>query len=429
MLNLKLRLGGIKLQKNKEETNQLKSVEGDMPPSVLIPLSMHIGKEAKPVVKVGDQVKKGTLLAERDGLISANIHSSISGKVTQLTEIMIGQRQVKAIKIENDYRNQLELLAQEETLEKVIAAAGIVGLGGAGFPTDVKFLGSTCQTLIINAAECEPFLTTDRRVICEYLEEVIAVLNLLRDTYKYQQITLVIEKHQLASLAFIKEPLEQANITLKIVGNHYPQGAEKMLIKNVSQQELTLGRIPKDLSICLTNISTIYAIYQAVYKQLPLTERTITVSGDAIAVKKNLRVPIGTSVEWIIEQCGGFSKQPEKVIMGGPMMGRLLPSLSEPVLKTTGGIICLSHQESLIPTEANCIKCSECINGCPVGLMPILISKAYREGNLERAQELGALNCIDCGACSYICPSKIDLLLDIKQAKSEILKKRERETR
>ncbi|WEG73574.1 electron transport complex subunit RsxC [Vagococcus intermedius] len=427
MLNLKLRLGGIKLQKNKEETNQLKSVEGDMPPSVLIPLSMHIGKEAKPVVKVGDQVKKGTLLAERDGLISANIHSSISGKVTQLTEIMIGQRQVKAIKIENDYLNQLELLAQEETLEKVIAAAGIVGLGGAGFPTDVKFLGSTCDTLIINAAECEPFLTTDRRVICEYLEEVIAVLNLLRDTYKYQHITLVIEKHQLASLAFIKEPLEQANITLKIVGNHYPQGAEKILIKNVSQQELTLGRIPKDLSICLTNISTIYAIYQAVYKQLPLTERTITVSGDAIAVKKNLRVPIGTSVEWIIEQCGGFSKQPEKVIMGGPMMGRLLPSLSEPILKTTGGITCLSSEESLIPTETSCIKCSECINGCPVGLMPILISKAYREGNLARAQELGALNCIDCGACSYICPSKIDILSDIKQAKSEILKKIERE--
>lgn len=427
MLNFKLRLGGIRLQKNKEETNQLKSFSGDQPPMVLIPLSMHIGKEAKPVVKVGDQVKKGTLVAERDGLISANIHSSISGKVTQLTEIMIGQRQVKAIKIENDYRNQIELLAQEETLEKVIAAAGIVGLGGAGFPTDVKFLGSTCDTLIINAAECEPFLTTDRRVICEYLEEVIAVLNVLRETYKYQTITLVIEKHQVASLTFIKKPLQQASILLKVVEDHYPQGAEKILIKNVSQKELALGNIPKDLSICLTNISTIYAIYQAVYQQLPLTERTITVSGDAIAIKKNLRVPIGTSVEWVIEQCGGFSKQPKKVIMGGPMMGRLLPSLSEPILKTTGGIICLSNQESVIPKETSCIKCSECINGCPIGLMPILISQAYREKNLVKAQELGALNCIDCGACSYICPSKIDILSDIKQAKSDILKKLEKE--
>lgn len=417
-LIVKKRLNGVYLDKNKHTAQQ--AIEKLTPPKkIILPMSMHLGKPAKVVVEVGDKVAIGTLIGEKDGPISANVHSSVAGVVKKIENRMVNHRSTEVVIIENDFSDRMELLhTKNKVLHNIVANAGIVGMGGAGFPTDLKLLPKEEQkihTLIINAAECEPSITSDRRLLIEDTEQMIL------DTYQIPKARIAIEKSSVQVIEHLHKHLIDPRIQLHILGNLYPQGAEKLVIKHVLSQEIPKSKLPFDVGVITLNVATIHSILSAALKQVASFERVVTVSGTPIKEGKNLRVRIGTPVEELIDACGGFVSSPLKVLNGGPMMGKLIQSLDEPVTKTTNLILALSAAEAMIPKEQKCIKCSECVNARPIGLHPILISQAYRHQDLQTAEQLGALNCLECGACSFICPSKINLLKDIRAVKNQIM--------
>ncbi|EOH62287.1 RnfABCDGE type electron transport complex subunit C [Enterococcus mundtii] len=417
-LIVKKRLNGVYLDKNKHTAQQ--AIEKLTPPKkIILPMSMHLGKPAKVVVEVGDKVAIGTLIGEKDGPISANVHSSVAGVVKKIENRMVNHRSTEVVIIENDFSDRMELLhTKNKVLHNIVANAGIVGMGGAGFPTDLKLLPKEEQkihTLIINAAECEPSITSDRRLLIEDTEQMIL------DTYQIPKARIAIEKSSVQVIEHLHKHLIDPRIQLHILGNLYPQGAEKLVIKHVLSQEILKSKLPFDVGVITLNVATIHSILSAALKQVASFERVVTVSGTPIKEGKNLRVRIGTPVEELIDAYGGFVSSPLKVLNGGPMMGKLIQSLDEPVTKTTNLILALSAVEAMIPKEQKCIKCSECVNACPIGLHPILISQAYRHQDLQTAEQLGALNCLECGACSFICPSKINLLKDIRAVKNQIM--------
>ncbi|MEI5994117.1 electron transport complex subunit RsxC [Candidatus Enterococcus mansonii] len=425
LFKIKRKLGGVYVPKNKWLTKLEGIKDIEAPKFIVLPMNMHIGKPAKIVVSVGQKVKIGTLIGEKDGLISANIHSSISGTVEKIEQRVISNREVPVVVIKNDFEDTYELFQPiGENLVEIIKSNGIVGMGGAGFPTDVKFLLKEHQaidTLIINAVECEPFVTADRRIILESMNEFINGIKLLQETLSIKQCVIAIESSSEEAVHKLKEKIDNHRIKLAILPNYYPQGAEKIVIKAVLGKELPLGKLPIDLNTAIMNVSTLFAAAQALKENRPLIDRIVTVSGTPIKHPQNIRVKIGTPIEHVIEACGGFVESPMKLINGGPMMGKLIQNLDEPVTKTTSLILALTKEEANVPEEENCIRCSECVNACPVNLQPISISNAYRSGNIEETKRLGVLNCIDCGACSYICPSKIDILGDIRAAKQKVL--------
>lgn len=423
-LIVKKRLNGVYLDKNKHTAQQ--AIEKLTPPKkIILPMSMHLGKPAKVVVEVGDKVAIGTLIGEKDGRISANVHSSVAGVVKKIEERMVNHQLTKVVIIENNFSDRIELLhTKNKDLHSIVANAGIIGMGGAGFPTDIKLLPQEEQkihTLIINAAECEPSITSDRRLLIEDTEQMIKSIQMILDTYQIPKARIAIEKSSVQVIEHLHKHLIDPRIQLHILGDLYPQGAEKLVIKHVLSQEIPKGKLPFDVGVITLNVATIHSIFSATLKQVASFERVVTVSGTPIKEGKNLRVRIGTPVEELIDACGGFVSAPLKVLNGGPMMGKLIQSLDEPVTKTTNLILALSAAEAMIPKEQKCIKCSECVNACPIGLHPILISQAYRHQDLQTAEQLGVLNCLECGACSFICPSKIDLLKDIRAIKNQIM--------
>ncbi|EGO6697888.1 electron transport complex subunit RsxC [Enterococcus faecalis] len=423
-LNLKGRLGGVKLSKRKDTINS--TIEKyTSPKKIILPMSMHIGKPSKIVVKENQEVKIGTLVGKKDGLISADIHSSVSGRVVKIDEKKIGGVLTKVVIIQNDFTDRIDPeIIKKLSLQDTLANSGIVGMGGAGFPTNVKFLikeNQKISTLIINAAECEPYVTVDNRLILEDTDFFIKSIQFILDSYNIPKAIIAIEQCSHMSIATLRKSNTDCRINLSILPNYYPQGSEKLILKNVLKRELPFGALPIDLGAVILNVSTIINIHKTIKNSLPLIDRVVTVSGIPIAKNKNILVRIGTPVEELINICGGFTEPPAKVLNGGPMMGKLINSLDEPVTKTTNLILALTSKESKIPKEKNCIKCSECINVCPIGLQPILISQAYRNNDIKKLTNLNTINCIDCGACSYICPSKIDLLEDIRNAKKMVL--------
>ncbi|MBO0441213.1 electron transport complex subunit RsxC [Candidatus Enterococcus ikei] len=425
---IKRKLGGVRIAKNKWLTKLETITELSSPKQIILPMNMHIGKPAKIVVSIGQQVKIGTMIGAKDGLISANIHSSISGTVEKIEQRIIGTAEVSVVIIKNDFKDTYEIpQINNENLVETIKNNGIVGMGGAGFPTDVKFLlkeHQQMETLIVNAVECEPFVTADRRIIIEQMNDFIEGINMLQEMLSIKQCVIAIESSSEEAVQKLEAKIDNNRIKLKILPNHYPQGAEKIVIKAVLGKELPAGKLPIDLNVGIINVSTVLATFHALKENRPLIDRVVTVSGTPIKHPKNLRVRIGTPVEHVIEACGGFIESPMKLINGGPMMGKVIQNLDEPVTKTTSLILALTKEEAKIPEEQNCIRCSECVNACPVNLQPISISNAYRAGDIEETKRLGVLNCIDCGACSYICPSKIDILSDIRAAKQKVLESR-----
>ncbi|WP_086314995.1 electron transport complex protein RnfC [Enterococcus sp. 7F3_DIV0205] len=425
---MKGKLGGVMVQKNKWLTKLESITELSAPKQIILPMNMHIGKPAKIVVSIGQEVKIGTLIGAKDGLISANIHSSVSGTVEKIEQRIIGVNEVSVVVIKNDFKDTYEIpQSRNENIVDLIKNNGIVGMGGAGFPTDVKFLFKEQQqmeTLIINAVECEPFVTADRRIIIEQLNDFIEGISLLQEMLSIKQCVIAIESSSEEAILKLNAKIDNDRIKLKILPNHYPQGAEKIVIKAVLGTELPVGKLPIDLNVGIMNVSTVLATFHALKENRPLIDRVVTVSGTPIKTPQNLRVRIGTPIEHVIEACGGFIESPMKLINGGPMMGKVIQNLDEPVTKTTSLILALTREEAEIPEEQNCIRCSECVNACPVNLQPISISNAYRAGDIEETKRLGVLNCIDCGACSYICPSKIDILGDIRAAKQKVLESR-----
>jgi electron transport complex protein RnfC len=402
-----------------------------LPKQVTIPVRQHIGAPAEPIVQKGDIVKKGQLIAKSDAFVSSYIHASISGKVVEIAEKphpLYGEG--LAIVIENDGLDEWEegllterdwtKLSSSEILD-IIRNAGIVGMGGAAFPSHVKLnppADKKVDTLIINAAECEPYLTVDHRVILEYTEKIVAGIQIIQKLLNVDNIIVGIEDNKMDAVEKLSAAVNGTPIKVQAIKTRYPQGAEKMIIQTLTGREVGPGKLPLDVGVIVQNVSTTIAIYDAVTKGIPLIERVVTLSGRSIKEPKNVILRIGTTFADAIALCGGFEKNPARLIMGGPMMGMSQYTTQVPVIKGTSGILALNRNDINDRFETSCLHCGKCVDVCPMGLNPSMLSILGEKGMIDEAlKDQGILNCMECGCCSYVCPSKRKIVHYIKYTK------------
>lgn len=425
--------GGVFPQEHKELTEHKPVRNAPLPARVAIPLSQHAGVPSKPVVKKGDTVKTGTLLGESDGRISVPTHSSVSGTVADVVNLRhpLTGRFVQTVIIESDGKDDPDpAIGRRDTSSLTPATiieatrqAGVVGLGGAAFPTFFKLSPpkeKPIDTLIINGCECEPFLTADHRLMVEQPSEIVEGTRLIALALGVKNIIIAVEDNKPDAIAALANAASSPGFTLRSLRTKYPQGAEKQLIKACLRREVPSGGLPMDVGCVVQNVGTAVAVRDAVLFNRPLYERVVTVTGSAIKEPQNLRCRIGTAVKDLIEFCGGYSRPVGKVIMGGPMMGIALSSDTAPVLKGTSGIICLDAAESREPDEGDCIRCGFCLKACPMGLSPTRLNYHIRNRRFERARAEHVQDCIECGCCSFVCPARIRLVHSFKFAKAEL---------
>jgi Na+-translocating ferredoxin:NAD+ oxidoreductase subunit C len=406
-----------------------------LPGRIQIPLSQHLGLPAAPVVSKGDEVVPGVLIGEAPKLISANVHSPVAGKVRSVVQKPLpGGRMCDYVEIDVDAdateahrweRREVDFAAVDrEWLAKTMRDAGIVGMGGATFPTDVKFSPpptASLDTFILNGAECEPYLTCDHRMMVEHTREILEGIRLINTAFAFDRVVIAIEKNKPDAIeAFRRAALESDALGVEVVGLDvlYPQGAEKMLIRAVTGRVVPAGRLPFEVGVVVANAQTVYALQQAAFLHKPLVERVVTVSGAGIAEPKNLRALVGTPVSDLVDYCGGVSETTTKVVAGGPMTGIALPSLDYSVTKGTSGLLFLTQQE--YPDESPCIHCGTCVDVCPMRLMPLKLAAFARAGKFEEAKATNLADCFECGACAWACPANIKIVSWIKYAKNYI---------
>ena len=398
----------------------------DVPKTVTIPLGQHIGAPATAAVKKGDKVLVGDIIGTATGFVSANIHSSVSGTVTGVDAVPDGgnlRKPAVTIAVEGDEWNpaidRTDTLIKECTLEPKeiiakIAAAGVVGLGGATFPTQVKLSvppGKKAEMLIINGVECEPYLTADYRLMLEHAEELLVGCEILMRALGVEQCRIGIENNKPEAIRHLNEILGSGKyhqgISVVPLKMRYPQGGEKQLIAAITGREVPSGGLPIDVGAVVQNVGTTYAVYQAVQKNRPIVDRVVTVTGKQLGQPSNLLVRIGTPISALIEACGGMPADTGKIINGGPMMGRAMANIDTPVTKGTSGVLLMKTEESLRKAEMPCIQCAKCVDACPMGLEPFLISKLSRLGLYDRLEKERTTDCIECGCCSFTCPSNL----------------------
>ncbi len=427
--------GGVHPPEYKKATEHKPIETAPLPSRVYIPLSQHTGAPSKPVVQKGDLVKTGTVIGEAGGTISLPTHASISGTIAQIVDLPhpLTGRFVTTIVIDSDgtdtpdeniKEREISHFTPKEIIEAV-RQAGVVGLGGAAFPTFFKLSPpkeKPIDTLIINGCECEPFLTADHRLMLEKPGEIIEGTELIAKALGVQKVIIAIEDNKPDAIEMMQRMAEGKGITVRPLKTRYPQGAEKQLIKACLNREVPSGGLPADVGCIVQNVGTAVAVRDAVRFNRPLYERVVTVTGPGVKEPKNLWVRIGTPVKHLIEFCGGYNQTPGKLIMGGPMMGIALASDEVPVLKGTSGILVFGQQKE--PKEQNCIRCGRCISACPMGLAPTRLYYHIQKGRLERAKGEYLLDCIECGCCAYVCPAKIRLVHSFKFAKTELLAKK-----
>jgi Na+-translocating ferredoxin:NAD+ oxidoreductase subunit C len=418
----------VKLAENKHYSENKAIERLPIPSKVYLPLIQHLGKICNPEVKVGDAVKLGQKIASIQANVYSPIHASISGTVVAIQNYphpVLGR--AKAIALEGSGHSDdvpFNLKSQQEIdklslegIRKIVLEAGIVGMGGAGFPTHIKLNPpKPVDTLIINGAECEPYLTSDARLMVEKTAQICAGIALVAKCLGIKEIYIGIEDNKPEAI----RAFSRSSFKVKVLKSDYPQGGEKQLIQNILGKQIPRGKLPFDIGVLVQNVATVYAIYEAVYKGKPLYERLVTVTGNCVQNPRNLLVRLGTPIKNLIEFCGPLKEEPAKIIIGGPMMGIAQYTDEVPIIKSSGGLLLMNKQEAKIIEEDSCIRCAACVRGCPVGLMPCQINLASQRSLWKLTKEYAAGDCIECGICNYVCPSNRRLLQTIKRAKLEL---------
>lgn len=424
-----------------------KSFTRDKPIKVLKPIGLlvypmiqHIGAPCKPIVKRGDKVLVGQKIGESEAFVSSPIFASVSGTVKAIKDMAHPNGfKVQSIIIENDnmYEEDPSInksydykkMSKKEIIG-VVQNSGIVGLGGAAFPTHVKLSpppDKPIDYVIVNGAECEPYLTSDYRIMLEETERIVKGLKVILSLFPGAKGIIAIENNKPKAIQSLKaEVASENNITIATLETKYPQGAEKQLIYSTTKREVPSGKLPFDVGCIVQNIDTVVAVHRAFFRGRPLMRRIVTVSGGAIKEPQNFKVRIGTNYQEVIEAAGGFIEEPGKVISGGPLMGLTMFDLDVPIVKASSSILCLTKDEIAITDEENCIRCGKCVSVCPMALLPLDIDRYARAGAEDKFIEYSGMDCIECGACAYVCPSKRHLLHSIRTSKKNILSQKKK---
>ncbi len=411
-------------------------VEMPVPDMVTIPMGMHIGAPCKPVVAVGDEVKVGQLIGEPQGFVGAPIHSSVSGKVKGLVKIQLFNGMADAVQIEADKEQTVwegikppEVTDTKSFLDAV-RASGLVGLGGAGFPTMVKLSikeGASVDYLIINGAECEPYLTSDYSTMMIDTDFVISGAAAVKKYTNAGKVIIAIEDNKPDAVALFKEKTAgMEGFEVASLPSKYPQGGEKVLIYNLTQRIVAAGKLPLDVGCIVMNMTSTAFLGKYLKTGMPLTSKCVTIEGSAAAHPCKIIAPIGTKVKDVIEAAGGYKGTPAKLIAGGPMMGMTAPNDEIPVVKNSNGFVILDEKDAALPEEGECINCGRCADACPLKLMPNRIARAFKHNDLDELANLQVTLCMECGCCSYVCPAKRDLVLRNKLSKAALAKRAKR---
>lgn len=426
----RLFFGGVHPADKKELTSNKGLIPLKSPESVVIPLRQHIGAPCKPLVKKGDKVSMGQKIGDGEGLC-VSVHASVSGVVTAVEDrLHPAGGMVKSVIIRNDHKNTWhESVAPHPAPDKInardlfrmIREAGIVGLGGATFSTEVKASGSKekIDTLLINACECEPYITADDMLMMTEPKRVLQGVELFANALEPKRVVLAVEDNKKqAADAILKHLDKYPQIELKILPTRYPQGAEKQLIKAVTGREVPPGKLPADVACSVFNVSTMAAVQQAVYEGRPLIRRIVSVTGEGVKNPQNFLVPIGMSFSSLIDAAGGLKKDADRVIAGGPMMGKAVESLEVPVVKGTGSILCLLKEE--LTKKTDCIRCGKCVEVCPMNLQPLYLYRYEKAKDLKMLEKMNLFDCMECGCCAYTCPGKLPLVESFRAGKSAL---------
>ena len=403
------------------------------PSRVVIPMSQHIGAPCEPVVKVGDEVAVGQLIGDSDKFVSAPIHASVSGTVTAIGDIKMPNGSVsKAVTIESDGEMRLwegikpPKVETREDLIKAVRDSGLVGLGGAGFPTHVKLNfppDKNIDTLVVNAAECEPYITVDYRECMENSWDILSGVYALKELLGFKQVIIAAEDNKpeafkvLGKIADHDADIDDS-VKLMVLESKYPQGAEKMMVQSATGRRVPPGKLPADVGCVVMNVASVAFISRYLKTGKPLVSRSLTVDGSAIAEPKNVRVPVGTDIGEIIDFCGGFKGEPCKILTGGPMMGLAIVGTDLPVLKQNNAILAFTADDAVLKPETDCIRCGRCVAACPMSLMPTNIVKAAKIKDVDALKRAGVTVCMECGSCAFACPAGKPLVQHMRLAKA-----------
>lgn len=422
---------GVHPFEGKMYSQDMKIIKLEADKTMVFPMSQHIGAPAKPLVKAGDRVLKGMKIAEASSFISSPVYSSVSGTVKAVEEChMISGIPSPAIIVENDFEDECaegfgkvrnaDDLADEEIV-KIISDSGIVGLGGAGFPTGVKLSPKNKDSIdhiIVNGAECEPYLTSDYRIMLERTDEILKGIYVVLRLFEHAEAVVAIEDNKPEAVRLFEEQCKKySRIKVMSLKTRYPQGGERRLIASVTGRKINSHMLPADAGVVVMNMATVYAVYNAVCNSIPLISKVITITGDGVHSPCNVEVPLGVSFSYVMEKCGGLKDNAVKLISGGPMMGMAMAGLDFPVIKTSSSVLAVTKDDVAQMKTTACIHCGRCVNACPENLVPQLMVQAAKAENYERFETLNGMECIECGCCTYVCPAKRPLTQTFKLAK------------
>lgn len=424
---------------HRKKTRHKPVLRMNVPQTVTIPMSMHIGAPSVPIVKVGDLVKVGQKIAEAGGFVSVPVYSSVSGKVSKMKDYYTADgRTVPAVVIQTDGEQTVceniavPTVTNRDELLTALKESGVIGCGGAGFPTHVKFAvePEKIEYLVVNGAECEPYVTSDTITMMNRADEMGHALRVICSILGIRNVVIGIENNKKRAAVAMRQmcaALTEANATVKMLPSVYPQGGEKVLIYHTIGRVIPEGKLPIDVGCVVVNCTTLAVIGQYLLTGMPLVEKCVTVDGGAVANPQNVLAPVGTALSDLFEACGGLTCEPAKYIYGGPMMGVTVPTADEPVMTNTNAVMALTAKEAWLPETTACIRCGSCTNHCPFGLAPMAISHAYKVGDVDTLKTLNVETCMLCGCCSYVCPANRPLVQRNKLAKDLLKELRTKE--